>query len=124
MTIHIDPNADIIQQLNDLSAILSVDEVNISVSDEQMKEVKKFIVKVIGSEVNINNVHYIHLNSVRFNLSTSQQIGIDPIHLTTSQQFNGERIGFIKNDEAGKCFTTPPISTLPDAASSEGHTDK
>lgn len=103
MTIHIDPNADIIQQLNDLFPILSVKEVNVVVSEEQLKAVKSNIhcaaywaIKDMPSDS-----FAVRIGAVQFNLTTSQRIGTDPIHLTT-----------------------PPTSTRPDAASGEGHTDK
>jgi len=90
MTIHIDPTADIIQQLNDLHLILAVKEVNVVVSQEQLDAVKSHIHRsaYCGAKDIPSNIFPIRIGAVQFNL------------------------------------TTPPTSTRPDVASSEGHTDK
>ena len=90
MTIHIDPTADIIQQLNDLHLILAVKEVNVVVSQEQLDAVKSHIhgSAYWGAKDIPSDVFPIRIGAVQFIL------------------------------------TTPPTSTRPDAASSEGHTDK
>lgn len=82
MTIHIDPNADIIQQLKDLSEILSVKEVIVSVSEKQLEIAKENIsCPFYWADKGMVNSYVVHIGAVSF-------------YLTTSQQFSGNRIRF------------------------------
>ena len=66
MTIHIDPNADIIQQLKDLSEIITTRNVTVMVADSQYRQVEakitgwiyrklpNFIIKSGTEELEIN----------------------------------------------------------------------
>ena len=72
MTIHIDPNADIIQQLNDLFPILSVKEVNVVVSEEQLKAVKGNIhCATYWTNKDMPSDYFsVRIGAVQFNLTT------------------------------------------------------